>query len=96
MDHKIVQYDPKDKGSQFESEMKKQENPWNIFLSVNIADQLVLLLQDGGKIKMRFPHPEAMRIIAGFLNDYADKWERGELPGLKAPENKAAGGEAAP
>jgi hypothetical protein len=93
MEGKVVQFDYLDKRSQFESEMIAQSSPWSIFCAVDVREQIMLLTQNSGESVIKFPTPEAMRIVAGFLNDHAGKWERGELPGLKAPE-KEEGGES--
>ncbi len=67
-------------GDQFESEMQASK-PGAVSIAVSEPLQMVATTQ--GESIVVFVSPDMLRCVAHGMLDAADKWERGEVPGLK-------------
>jgi hypothetical protein len=75
-----------DVAHQFEAEMHMSDNPFNIGVKVNFDDQMMFVCQNGGENWIALPYPATLRVLAESLVSLAERWERGEIEGLKVPK----------
>ncbi len=75
-------------GDQFRAEVLRQEYPWAVGVMLCPDLQMLALEQGGNDNQILFCSPEICRNVGQSLIEFADKWKRGELPGLKWQEPK--------
>ena len=85
---KITKLDPNSVADQFSGEMIRSASPYNIAVCMDEEHQVAVVVQNNGQNFLILPNPEVLRLAASALTDVADRWERGEHPGMVPPKKE--------